>query len=143
MNETLFAVLTSEKSKFDVTFDSRQYNAIQSAMQIYAMRVLDEYRASKNKSVNLEAIKLFPALFLGDWKLWLRKRSFLKAKKQALTLASIENRPFYVIRSSEIAYVVQSTLEARNLRKRQIYSRHATASKLIETADYTAYPKKK
>lgn len=140
MDQTLFAVLTSEKSKFDVSFDSRQHNAIQSAMQIYAMRVLAEYREAENKSVNLEAIKLFPALYKGQFKLWLRKRSFLKAKKAAQIQADIENRPFYVIRSTQIAYVVQSTEVARNLTRRRIYRKGTNAIKMNNTADFTAYP---
>lgn len=137
---TLFSVLASEKSKFNVTFDSRQNNAIQSAMMIFAERIVNEYREAENKSVNLEAIKLFPALWKGQWKLWLRKRSFRIAKKKAQTQADIENRPFYVIRSTQIAYVVQSTEVARNLTKRRVYRKGTNAIKMNKTADYTAYP---
>lgn len=143
MNNPIFDILTSEKSRFDVTFDSRQSNAAQSAMLLYAARMIDEYKQNENKSVNLEAIKLFPALFVGEWKLWLRKRSFLKAKKAAQIQADIEGRPFYVIRSTQIAYVIQSTKKVRELKRRRFYRKNVTAIKMQEVADYTATPKGK
>lgn len=133
-------ILNSKASICNVTFTQMQEVAIEQAMEDYSLTQLEAFRADQSKSVNLEAIRLFPALYKSQFKLWLRKRAFLKAKKQAIIMAAIENRPFYVIRATEIAYVVQSTLEARNLRKRRIYSRHATSTKLHETSDFTAYP---
>ena len=137
---TLFDILTSEKSRFDVTLDSRQNNAVQSAMILYANRMIDEYRREENKSVNLEAIKLFPSLWKAEFKLWLRKRSFLKAKKLAQGYADIEGRPFYVIRATEISYVVQSTKKVRELKRRRFYRKNVTAITMQDTADFTAYP---
>lgn len=134
-------ILNSKISLQDENLNNAQRAACYSAMTEYAAKKIDEYISNQSKSVNLEAIKLFPALFLGEWRLWLRKRSFLKAKKAAQIQADIENRPFYVIRSTEIAYVVQSTLVVRNLKRRRIYGRHATAIKMRETADFVATPK--
>lgn len=136
-------ILNSKLSIQEETLNNGQRTACYSAMTHYAAVKVQEYINAQSKSVNLEAIKLFPALFYGQWKLWLRKRSFIKSKKKAQDLANIENRPFYVIRSTEIAYVVQSTLVARSLKKRGIYGKDATAIKLQETADYVAYPIRK
>lgn len=135
-------ILNSKASIQEVKFDIAQTNAAYSAMTHYAALKIDEYRAAENKSVNLEAIKLFPALFVGDWKLWLRKRSFLKAKKQAQIEADIEGRPFYVIRATQIKYSVQSTEVARELTRRRVYKKGTNSIILTKTADYTAYPSK-
>lgn len=142
MDNMLFSILTSEKSKHNVTFDADQNKAAQSAMNIYAMRVVDRYRANEIKAVNIEAVKLFPALFRGEWKMWLRKRAFLKAKKLAQIRANTENRPVHVIRSSEIAFVVQSTKEVRQLKRVGIYKKNVDAIKMNDAADFTAYPQK-
>jgi len=136
-------ILKSKTSMYDVTFDQMQTTAVASAMIDYAARMIDEYKQNERKSVNLEAIKLFPALFVGEWKLWLRKRSFLKAKKAAQIQADIEGRPFYVIRSTQIAYVIQSTQKVRELKRRRFYRKNVTAMKMQEVADYTANPKGK
>lgn len=143
MNNVLFSILASEKSKFNVTFDSAQNNAIQSAMNIYAGRVLDDYREAESKRAKIEAIRLFPALIKGEIKLWLRKRSFIKAKKTAQIRANIENRPVHVVRSSEIAFVVQSAKEVRQLKKVGIYKKNVDAIKMNSAADFTAWPQKK
>lgn len=137
----LHDILSSNLSKHDVVIEGKVRVAVESAMVDFAKVMVDRYRSGESKSVNLEAIKLFPALWYGQWRLWLRKRSFLKAKKAAQIQADIENRPFYVIRSTEISYVVQSTLVVRNLKRRRIYGRHATAIKMRETADFVAMPK--
>lgn len=136
-------ILDSKLSIQDVMLGNAQRAACYSAMTEYSAKKIDEHISNQSKSVNLEAIKLFPALWYGQWRLWLRKRSFLINKKKAQIQADIENRPFYVIRSTEIAYVVQSTLVVRNLKRRKIYGRHATAIKMRETADFVATPKGK
>jgi len=135
-------ILKSRASINDVEFTGMQTTVAYLAMIDYAALKVQEYRTSESKSVNLEAIKLFPALFLGDWKLWLRKRSFLKAKKQAQTEADIEGRPFYVIRATQIKYSVQSTEVARELTRRRVYKKGTNSIVLNKTADYTAYPSK-
>lgn len=137
----LHDILKSKASIQGVEFTEPQKQACYSSMTHYAALKIDEYRASESKSVNLEAIKLFPALLVGDWKLWLRKRSFLKAKKQAQTEADIEGRPFYVIRATQIKYSVQSTEVARELTRRRVYKKGTNSIVLTKTADYTAYPK--
>lgn len=141
MDNTLFSILTSEKSKFNVTLDSAQNNAVQSAMHLYAIRKIDEYRSNESKAINLEAVSLFPALFKGEWKLWLRKRAFIKAKKAAQVRANIEGRPVHVVRSTDIAFIIQSTKEVRQLKKVGIYKKNVDAITMNSVADYTAYPK--
>ena len=133
-------ILRSNASKLDTEFSNMQTAAAVRAMVDYAALKINEYRASESKAIKLEAIKLFPALLRGEWKLWLRKRAFLKAKKSAQKRADIEGRPFYVIRATDISYIVQSTLEAKVLRKRGLYAKNVNAQKLIETADCMCYP---
>lgn len=135
-------ILNSKISLQDEQLNDAQRMACYSAMTHYATLKIDEYRSSENKAIKLEAIKLFPALWKGDFKLWLRKRAFIKAKKEAQIRANTEGRPVHVIRSTEIAFVVQSTKEVRQLKKVGIYKKNVDAIKMQETADYTAYPSK-
>lgn len=136
-------ILNSKLSIQNETLNETQRFACYNAMLEFSAYQINEYKQNENKSVVLEAIKLFPALFVGEWKLWLRKRSFLKAKKAAQIQADIEGRPFYVIRSTQIAYVIQSTKKVRELKRRRFYRKNVTAMKMQEVADYTAIPKGK
>lgn len=135
-------VLRSQLSIYNTKLDPDQYRAVEMAMVEFGGRAVTDYRDQEAKSVKLEAIKLFPALWKGEFKLWLRKRAFIKAKKEAQIRANTENRPVHVVRSSEIAFVVQSTKEVRQLKKVGIYKKNVDAIKMNETADYTAYPLK-
>lgn len=136
-------ILKSNASQFNVEFDERQTKAAEFAMNDYALRSIDKFRDKQNQAEFKNIGSFFWSLFMGDLMLWKRKRAFLKAKKQAIALADIENRPFYVIRATDTSYVVQSTLVARNLRKRGVYDKKVNAVKLLETADFTAWPKSK
>ena len=136
-------ILRSNLSKHDVILEGSQRYSVESAMMDFAQIMIDRYRANDLKAVKLEAIKLFPALWRGEFKLWLRKRAFLKAKKEAQIRANTEGRPVHVIRSSEIAFVVQSTKEVRQLKKVGIYKKNVDAIKMNNAADFTAYPEKK
>jgi hypothetical protein len=132
-------ILLSRLKTFEGLSDN-QIHAIQLAMIDYSAKMVGENQKRINKEAVKEALKLFPSLWKGDIVLWLRSRSFAKAKKHAQINANTENRPYYVIRKSNIAYLVQSSLEARNCRKRGIYDKKVNAIKLTETADFTAYP---
>ena len=141
MNNPIRDILKSKASIQGVEFTEPQRTAAYAAMVSYAAAKIDDYRSAESKAVNIEATKLFPALLRGEFKLWLRKRSFIKAKKLAQIRADIENRPVHVVRSSEIGFAVQSTAEVRQLRKTGVYKKEVTAIKMNEVADYTAYPK--
>lgn len=134
------AIINSKASIFDVTFTSLQRKAIESAMHEYSIVFLKSYQADQNKEVNLEAIKLFPSLWKGSFRLWLRKRSFRICKKEADAEAIIQNRPMYVIRATQIKYIVESSQVARELTKRRFYKKGTNSVVLTKTADYTAYP---
>ena len=136
-------ILNSKLSLQGEKLSDAQRTACYHAMIEYSARKVDEYRASESKSVNLEAIKLFPALLKGEWKLYLRKRAFIKAKKAAQIRANIEGRPVHVVRSTDIAFVVQSTKEVRQLKKVGIYKKNVDAITMNSVADYTAYPQNK
>lgn len=134
-------ILRSKMSMNDCQMDSKQLMTAEQAMFDFGKRQIDEFVRRQNK-VELKSIgSFFWSLLVGDIMLWKRKKAFVRAKKKADTLADIENRPFYVIRQSETSYVVQSTLVARNLKKRGVYHKNVTSVKLHETADYTAYPR--
>ena len=138
----LRSILKSKESMFNVTFDQMQLNAAMEAMTDYAIRAVTHDRQSENKAAIKEAVKLFPALWKGDIILWLRRRSFLKVKKQAQINADLQNRPFYIVRSTRISYVMQSTLNVDNLKRRRIYRKDVTAMKMQKIADWTVYPTK-
>lgn len=134
-------IIKSNLSKANAQpLDSKQLMAVETSMSEFALIKIQEFREQENKSAAIEAVGLFPALIKGEWKMWLRKRSFLKAKKLAQKMANIERRPFYVIRSTEISYIVQSSQTARELRKRGVYKKNVNAIKLRETSDYVANP---
>lgn len=133
-------ILRSKMSINDCQMDSKQLITAEQAMFDYAKRQIDEFVRKQNK-VELKSIgSFFWSLFVGDIMLWKRKKAFLRAKNKADKLAVIENRPFYVIRQSETSYVVQSTLVARNLKKRGVYHKNVTSIILHETADYVSTP---
>lgn len=136
-------ILKSKASILNVKIEGAQATAAELAMIEFATKKIQEYKASESKAINLEAIKLFPALLSGEWKLWLRKRAFIKAKKAAQIRANIEGRPVHIVRSSEIAFVVQSTKEVRQLKKVGIYKKNVDAIKMNSAADFTAWPQKK
>lgn len=136
-------IIKSKASIFNTSFEAIQYRAIEESCKEYAKRRLMDYQEQLNKAASIESIKLFPALFRGEVNLWLRKLSFVRAKKMAQTKANSENRPVYVIRMSDIAYSIQSTKEARDLRKKGVYDKNVNAIRLHESADFVAYPKNK
>ena len=136
-------IIKSKASIFNVEFDAMQYSAINSAMTEYAVRKVDKYRANENKAVVLEAISLFPALWKGHFKLWLRKRAFLRAKKMAQLQADTDGYKVYVIRSSDIAYKLMSTLDVRHNKRLRVFGKFVDAIVLEETASFTATTKRK
>jgi hypothetical protein len=135
-------ILKSKASVFNTEFSQVQYLAAEQAMIEFAQSMVDKYRYAESKAISIEAVKLFPALWKGQFKLWLRKRAFIMAKKEAQIKANMEGRPVHVVRSSEIAFIVQTTKEVRNLKKRGIYKKNVDAIKMNGSADYTAYPQR-
>lgn len=136
-------ILYKHASKHELVLDDKIRTVALGAMLEYAARVVERRQESENKAINLEAIHLFPALWKGQWKLFLRKRAFLKAKKTAQERANIENRPVHVLRLTDITYSVQSTREVRDMRKAGAYKDKHTSIKVYEMADATLYPQKK
>ena len=136
-------ILRSCESKANVVLDHKQKNAAYSAMLIYAERMIENYRRNENKAINIEAVKLFPSLFRGEFKLWLRKRAFLKGKNMAQRKANIENRKCYLIRSSDIAYTILSTKDVEHNKRVKILGKSVNSMQLTQAADFVAMPKKK
>lgn len=141
--EVVTGILRSQLSLYNTKLDPDQYRAVEMAMVEFGGRAVVDYRDQETKGIKLEAIKLFPALWRGDLKLWLRKMAFRKACKQAKTRAEVENRKMYIIRSTEIAYIILSTLEVEQNKKVRVFGKNVDAIKLHETADKVVYPPKK
>lgn len=138
MDNPIFSILTSEKSRFNVTLDSDQNNAVQSAMSIYAARMVDKFRSEQNKRAVTEALVLFPSLWKGEIMLWLRRRSFLKACRNAQLEADSAGYKIYVIRSSNIGFTLMSTLDVSMNKKIRVFKKDVNAIELEKTASFTA-----
>lgn len=135
-------VLDSSLSIAGITLDERQRNAVQAAMYNYSARTVENFEREQNKAAVKEALRLFPALFKGQIMLYLRKKAFEKTKKQAQIEADIDGRPYYVIRSGVISYIIQSSREAKALKRRGVYKKNVNSLVLSETADCVCYPSK-
>ena len=135
-------IIKSNLSKANASnLDGKQLIAVENAMNEFAIIKIGEYREQENKSAAIEAVSLFPALIKGEWKMWLRKRSFIKAKKLAQKRADIERRPVHVVRASEISYAIQSSKDVRDLKKKGVYKKSVNFKVMDETSDFTAWPK--
>ena len=135
-------ILKSVLSQRDETLTHKQTIAVREAIAQYAILAIDRYRSNETKAVALEAVKFFPSLFRMELKLWLRKVSFVRAKKLAINRAEIENRKMYVIRNTDIKYVVISTGEVGSLKKMIKYKGAMDFLTLSKISDYIAYPNK-
>lgn len=141
MKSEIDLILTSELSKYDTVLEPKQKVAVMFAMLRYSEHSVDQYRRKETKAINLEAVKLFPALLKGDYKMWLRKRAYKKAVKMAQKRADTENRKIYCIRTTDIAYTTLSTSEVKAAKKAGVFDKKVNALMLHETADFIAYPK--
>ena len=142
MRSEIEIILNSFESQADLKLAGKERSVALSAMIKYGERAVDNYRKNEAQEIKLEAVKLFPALFTGQFKMWLRKVSFKMAKKKAIRRAKIENRKIYVIRSSDIAYTLLSTADVRMGKKIKALKKNVGALQLTETADFIAYPQK-
>ena len=143
MNNQLREILKSKMSIHNAgPFTPAQRDAALITAIEYADVRVNEYRAAESKAITIESIRLLPALWKGEYKLWLRKRSFVKAKKAAQIRANIENRPIHVLRVTDVSYTIQSTREVRDLKKAGVYKDRKTSIKVYEMADATMYPQK-
>lgn len=115
-------------------------NTIEQAMVDYGIRTVEAYRSNEAAAINKEAAGLLPSLVRGELKLWIRGWYFKRAKKQAQTLSSQENRKYYVIRSSDVNYKLLSTKDIELNKKLNILGKHVTAMELTSTADFIAHP---
>lgn len=142
MKSEVEIILNSFESQADVSLANSERTVALSAMIMYAERAVENYRKNEAKAIKMEAVKLFPALLTGQFKLWLRKISFMLAKKKAIRRANMENRKIYVLRSSDIAYTLLSTSDVKTGKKIKALKKNVGALQLTETADFIAYPQK-
>ena len=137
---TLQSILKSKESIHNVTFDVQERNAIYRAMVEYSARQVAEF---KTREIKGELPNLFKILFKMTWDNWIlyfRKLAFKRAKRAAQLRAYTENRKIYVIRKSQISYILLSTFEVEQNKKLRILGKNVDAIKLTATADYVAYP---
>ena len=143
MNQNqLLEIVKSEESKANIFLNKKETLVALKSMLVYGERAIDNYRKSESKEVKLEAVKLFPSLLKGNYKMWLRKRSFLKAKKMAQQRANIENRKVYCIRSSEIEYTLLSTQDVLHGKRLNLFGKKVGFLELTAAADFIAMPEK-
>ncbi len=133
-------ILKSQLSRANVTLTEEQSLAVETAMSEFAQMQIMKYRDNQAKENNKEAIKLLPSIVSGQLRLWLRNWYFKKAKKQAQIRADTENRKCYVIRKSEIAYVILSTRDVDMNKRMKILGNSIGAKELTANADYVVYP---
>lgn len=137
---TLRSILKSKESIHGVTFDAQERTAIYWAMTAYAARRVAEF---KTREIKGELPNFFKVIFSATWDNWIlyfRKLAFKRAKKAAQLRAYTENRKIYVIRKSQISYILLSTFEVEQNKKLRILGKSVDAMKLTATADYVALP---
>ena len=136
-------ILQSIESQSDCYLQPKEKQIALAAMIKYGERAVENYRRNESQAIKLEAVKLFPALLSGNFKMWLRKQSFLLAKRKAIRRSKIENKKVYVIRQSEIGYILLSTSDVKHGKNINVFNRKVGAIELTEAADFVAYPPKK
>ena len=141
MNKTTL-ILRSKLSQAGQTMTPEQTRCAELAMLDYMALGVATYRENESKALTKEATGLFSSIIKGELKLWIRNWYFKKAKKEAILRSQMENRKFYVIRKTDIAYQLLSTADVEQGKKLKVLGKHVDAKKLTETADFVAYPKK-
>jgi len=136
------SILNSNLSKKGVTISNLQKCAVKNAMGDFAVKAVKNHIDKENKEAILEAIHLFPALWSKRIKLLLRKYSCRMACKNAQIRSTTENRKCYVIRNSNISYIVLSTAEVDHIKKIRILGKDVDAIELTKVADFITYPKR-
>lgn len=72
----------------------------------------------------------------------IRMFNFEAAKREALRRCSQENRKIYVIESGPVNWMVFSSQEVRNLRRKQVFKKNLTFIEMEEKSAFVARPKK-
>lgn len=133
-------ILRSCLSRKGVELTNEQRNAVIEAMIAVAVTSVDTYRENEAKAINREAAGLIPSMINGELKHWIRNFYFKRAKRQAQMLSNNDNRWYYVIRKSDVAYEVFHTGQADHLKRVGILSKTSNAMKLTAAADFVARP---
>ena len=139
---TIQTILRSVLSQRNISLNPDQVLAAQEAMALYGMRTVEIYRETISKEANIEAVSFFTSIFKGEFRLWVRKIYFQRAKRQAIIRSETEGYKIYVIRSGDYSYQVLSTRDVNLNKKLRVLGKNVDAKKLSETADFIAYPKK-
>lgn len=140
MND-LSIILQKHTSQRNVKLDSDQTSAAITAMNEYAIRAVAKYRDNEQAQILKESLTLFPALWYGQLKLWLRLKSFERAKRMAQLRADSEGYKIYVILSSQISYTLLSTTEVDFNKRVRILGKNVNDIELTKKAAFVATKK--
>ena len=135
-----FLVLKSQLSRSNLLLTPAQEHAVELAMLSYATLCVEQFRENEVKNINREAARLLPSIIKGELKLYIRNWYLKRAKKQAQMLADTTNRKHYVIRKTEIAYIILSTQDVELNKKLRILGKNVGAVELTAKADFIAHP---
>jgi hypothetical protein len=138
MTNDISIILQKATSFRKVTLDSMQTSAALVAMNDYAIRAVAKYRDDEQRQILKESLTLFPALWAGELKLWLRLKSFNRAKRMAQLRADSEGYKIYVILSSQIRYTLLSTAEVDFNKRVRILGKNVTDMELTKKAAFVA-----
>lgn len=136
------AVLTSKLSQRGEKLTDTQRITVMECMQAYAILAVEKMIEKRNKETLIESVGFFSSIYKGEFRLWIRKQFFLRAKRQAMIRAEVENRKVYCIRAGEFRYELLSTKDVDLNKKLRILGKDLDAVKLHSVADFIAYPKR-
>lgn len=127
----------------DTGLTDEQKSKIKEAMNLFALRKIEEYRNRELKGEVKTFFKLLMNFSYDNSLLWGRYQILKRAIKKARRRANIENRKCYVIREANLKYKVLSTLDVDYNKKIRVMNKDVDFRKLHEVSDFIAYPKKK
>jgi hypothetical protein len=121
---------------------AKQIQGIETSMTLFAVQEIGKFKTREITGTMTSFFKLVMNFSWDNTVLYIRYRSFLLAKRQARIQANIQNRKYYIIRSSLIGYKVLSTMDIDLNKRVRILDKHITAKNLHEKADAVVMPKK-
>jgi len=136
--------LTECLTRENVTVPKQAFPYIREAMKDFAAYSVREIRKKERDDV-LWVFRNLPRVFLlTRWriqKLYIRRRFFNMAKKEAIARANTEGYKVYVVRDSEFKFKTISTIEFKINKTIRAFKKDLTAKDMERTAAFIAYPK--
>ncbi len=137
--------LTECLTRENVTVPKQAFPYIREAMKDFAAYSVREIRKQERDDM-LWVFRNLPRVFLlTRWriqKLYIRRRFFNMAKKEAIARANTEGYKVYVVRDSDFRYRTFSTLDFKIHKTIRAFKKDLTAKDMERTAAYIAHPPK-